>query len=295
MTQTSTKAQGNTTARTERSSGGKLSRVVLIDPNESYRSSLAAYLRAQRFNIIEFSDPLAAVDHIVDDAHIDAILVASDLPQISGIDLLAQLQSLGLTVPVALIAAARDQVHEEAALEYGAADFLSKSRSPSILAKRLRLLVSGVKTPGAADKRSPEAMTVGQLGLRLRSYRAIWRGRRVPLTVTEFKIVRLLACRAGERVSYREIYDVVHGSGFMAGDGPDGFRSNVRSLIRNIRNRFRALDREFTEIENHPGYGYCWRTPAEAAEEAGPESGDNTATAGMRRQAQGGYDELPLV
>lgn len=274
-------------------------RVVLIDTNEAYRASLAAYLRAQRFNIVEFDDPLAAVDYIMNDAQIDAVLIASDLPKMSGINLLVQLQALGLPVPVALIASARDQVHEEAALEYGAADFLSKSRSPSILAKRLRLLVEGVKNPGSFERQSAESVTVGRLGLRLRSYRALWGGRLVPLTVTEFKIVRLLACRAGEKVSYREIYDVVHGTGFVAGDGPDGFRSNVRSLIRNVRNRFRTIDQEFAEIENLPGFGYRWMAERESSVDR-PESptdgemGDVEATEPRAAETKAEFTTPPL-
>jgi two-component system response regulator ChvI len=272
-------------------------RVVIIDPSESYRTSLAAYLRAQRFVITEFDDPAAAIDYIMSDAHVDAVLVASDMPQVSGINLLAQIQGLGLGIPVALIAAARDQVHEEAALEYGAADFFSKARSPSILAKRLRLLVSGVKTPGAAERRSADMVAVGQLGLKLKSFRAVWAGDRVPLTVTEFKIVRLLACRAGEKVSYREIYDVVHGSGFVAGDGPDGYRSNVRSLIRNIRNRFRGIDAEFAEIENLPGYGYRWRISGEATmrNDSGgePDAEDDVQPEPEQERGESGYGSLP--
>jgi two-component system response regulator ChvI len=70
----------------------------------------------------------------------------------------------------------------------------------------------------------------------------------------------LLADRAGENIAYREIYDVVHGKGFMAGEGPNGYRINVRSLIRKVRNRFRGIDKNFSEIENFAGYGYRWRS-----------------------------------
>src|SRR3546814_10181916 len=80
-----------------------------------------------------------------------------------------------------------------------------------------------------------------------------------PLTVAQFKIVRLLAREPGRSFSFREIYDVVHGVNFSAGDGPDGFRMKVRSLIRKIRARFRSLERNFDEIENVAGYGYRWR------------------------------------
>ncbi len=66
-------------------------------------------------------------------------------------------------------------------------------------------------------------------------------------------------------MSYRAIYDVVHGRGFIAGEGSDGFRTNVRSMIKRIRQKFREVDDHFEEIENYPGFGYRWRPAEEAA------------------------------
>jgi hypothetical protein len=51
----------------------------------------------------------------------------------------------------------------------------------------------------------------------------------------------------------------VHYEGFIAGSGPDGYRANVRSAIKRIRNKFRDLDPTFDKIENYTGFGYCWR------------------------------------
>jgi hypothetical protein len=49
----------------------------------------------------------------------------------------------------------------------------------------------------------------------------------VDLTLREFKIVTLLAEKAGRDVGYREIYDLVHGKDFVAGQGSEGYRANV--------------------------------------------------------------------
>jgi two-component system response regulator ChvI len=79
------------------------------------------------------------------------------------------------------------------------------------------------------------------------------------LTLNEFRIVDLLAGRPGRDVRYRELYDQVHGAGFIAGSGEEGYRGNVRTLIKRIRQKFRALDTSFEAIENYPGFGYRWR------------------------------------
>ena len=42
-------------------------------------------------------------------------------------------------------------------------------------------------------------------------------------------------------------------------DRANGYWTNVRSAIKRIRNRFRALDPTFDETENYQGFGYLWR------------------------------------
>jgi two-component system response regulator ChvI len=121
------------------------------------------------------------------------------------------------------------------------------------------LILGGKKRRWNAQE--PETEGEGQDGdlvLRYDSRRAVWRDNWVDLTLTEFNIVAYLTENASRDVSYREIYDIVHGEGFLAGDGEIGFRANVRAFIKRIRHKFREVDPEFTQIKNYPGFGYRW-------------------------------------
>ena len=62
----------------------------------------------------------------------------------------------------------------------------------------------------------------------------------------------------GNHLTYRAVYDTMHHTGFIAGSGEDGYRTNVRSCIKRIRNKFRALDGNFACIANYPSFGYRW-------------------------------------
>ena len=88
--------------------------------------------------------------------------------------------------------------------------------------------------------------------------RAYWSDSDMSLTKGEYKIVHLLVSNVGRYVTYRAIYDRLHYEGFIAGSGDDGYRGNVRSAIKRIRNKFRDLDPTFAEIENYSSFGYCW-------------------------------------
>lgn len=102
-------------------------------------------------------------------------------------------------------------------------------------------------------------LALGDLQLRFDTGHALWRGKPVPVTGTELKMLHLLIKNPGAPVSYRELYDLVHGPGFMAGKGNAGYRANVRAFIKRIRRKFRDIDDGFDAIGNDPGTGYVWQ------------------------------------
>jgi two-component system response regulator ChvI len=162
--------------------------------------------------------------------------------------------------PVVFLTVLSDQIYEEAGLLGGAVDFIEKSRSFSIVLHRLELILNGRKAH-QAEMKSPQRTTVlehGDLQLSRDTARAFWKNIRLELTQTEFQIVDHLVTRAGHDVRYRELYDIVHGEGFVAGDGEIGFRANVRAFIKRIRQKFRDVDSHFSRIKNYPGFGYRW-------------------------------------
>lgn len=235
--------------------------LLLVGAAVAHDQRLQRSLRREGFAIRAFEDAEAALEHFETASDVGLVVLDIDASPVAPGTLLTRFLETRAGTPLAVVSDIDDEAIEEAVLDRGAHEFLHRRRRPSILAKRLRLLaLSGV---GGLPQRAGGVARIGALSLRLASHRAAWNGRPVDLTLTEFRIVRLLATRAGDEVSYREIYDEVHGVGFTAGDGPDGFRTNVRSLIRKIRAKFRALDDAFDRIENYPGFGYRWRAPAE--------------------------------
>ena len=168
------------------------------------------------------------------------------------------MRSAGITIPVIFLTVLSDDIYEQAALEGGAVDFIDKTRRLPILLKRLQLIAEGGRSvPEPEPVRAP-SLRRGQLMLRSDTNRASWAGRVVDLTLTEFRIVTLLAERAGRDVGYREIYDLVHGKDFVAGQGTEGYRAYVRTFIMRIRKKFRDVDPGFDHIENYASFGYRW-------------------------------------
>ncbi|MGH7002046.1 MAG: response regulator transcription factor, partial [Stellaceae bacterium] len=235
-------------------------RIVLVDDDDSFRESLGLNLLDEGFAVVNFSSGAPALDYFAQGGAAEVILLDWRMPGMNGLEVLKRLRRAGTTTPVIFLTALSDDIYEEAALEGGAVDFIDKSRRLSLLVKRLNLITEGMRPLPDADLGRPTGDTIrlGPLELRFDINRAAWAGNTLDLTLTEFKIVALLALRSGEDVGYREIYDLVHGKDFMAGYGAEGYRANVRTFIKRIRKKFRDLDSEFDQIHNYAGFGYRW-------------------------------------
>jgi two-component system, OmpR family, response regulator ChvI len=236
-------------------------RIVLVDDDDSFRESLGLNLLDEGFAVVSFSGGAPSLDYFAGGGEADVILLDWRMPGMNGLEVLRRLRRAGTTTPVIFLTVLSDDIYEEAALEGGAVDFVDKSRRLSILVKRLHLITEGMRPlseSGGPNKPPADSVRLGRLELRFDINRASWRGGTLDLTLTEFKIVALLAQRAGEDVGYREIYDLVHGKDFVAGYGAEGYRANVRTFIKRIRKKFRDLDSAFDQIHNYAGFGYRW-------------------------------------
>ena len=170
-----------------------------------------------------------------------------------------KLRRHGVNVPAVLLTGGAPPSHECLALDKGAVDVICKSRGADVLATRLKRVVKASNRPDQLQSGGP--VICGKLVLRSDVSRAYWNDADLGLTLGEYKIVHLLASNVGRYVTYRAIYDRLHHEGFIAGDGANGYRANVRSAIKRIRNKFRDVDPTFDQIENYASFGYCWKKP----------------------------------
>ena len=232
--------------------------LLIVDDDDLFRESLGLNLIDEGYEVTSFGNGRDALAYLDRGGGADVILLDWRMPSLTGLDVLRRIRAAGITIPVIFLTVLSDDIYEEAALEGGAVDFIDKSRRLPILLKRLQLIAEGGRPIADAEAGRATPLRLGSLALRFDTNRAIWAGRSVDLTLTEFKILTLLAERAGHDVGYREIYDLVHGKDFIAGHGSEGYRANVRTFIKRIRKKFRDVDPAFDHIENYAGFGYRW-------------------------------------
>lgn len=184
---------------------------------------------------------------------VDIVVLDRSVLDVSSIEAMAQFSASGSNVPILFI-------NGSASFATSASNGTGAAEGPGVAdsvvnALKLAAAFARLNQP-AMDK---EGLTCGKLVLQ--NSRGFWNGTDLDLTIGEYRIVELLGSRPGQYLSYRAIYDRLRHEGFVSGHGPNGYRVNVRSAFKRIRNKFRVLDPKFQEIECYRAFGYRWRKP----------------------------------
>jgi two-component system, OmpR family, response regulator ChvI len=188
-----------------------------------------------------------------DNLDVDIVVLDRSVLNKSSFDAMAHFSTRGTNAPILFIDGSASLM-KQAICGAGVVEGPSGAAS---MVNALKLAVAFARlNQQAADK---EGLSCGKLVLH--NWRGFWNGMDLDLTAGQHKIIELLASRPGQYFTYRAIYDRMRHEGFVSGRGPNGYRVNVRSAFRRIRNKFRALDPKFQEIECYRAFGYRWRKP----------------------------------
>jgi two-component system OmpR family response regulator len=134
-------------------------------------------------------------------------------------------------------------------IELGADDYVVKPFSPREVVARVQAVLrrTAGRPPAVAAVGGP--IRQGLLILDPEGWRASWNGTEVPLTVTEFSLLRTLASMPARVFGRDMIIDRLHGPGFAVTD------RTIDSHIRNLRAKFAKFGGDDL-IETRAGIGY---------------------------------------
>ncbi len=146
-----------------------MTRILVVEDEESYRDPLAYLLRKEGFDVSLAATGPDALDEF-DRGGADLVLLDLMLPGMSGTDVCRALR-LRSQVPVIMLTAKDSEIDKVVGLEIGADDYVTKPYSSRELLARIRaVLRRQVETPAASDTSlevggvalDPERHTVGR-------------------------------------------------------------------------------------------------------------------------------------
>ena len=178
----------------------------------------------------------------------DLILLDLMLPGIDGLELTRMLKRDPITsrLPIVMLTARGEEVDRIVGLELGADDYISKPFSP----REVVLRVKAVLRRFQHEESVAERIEAGGIELDISGHQLRVRGHEVPLTATEFRLLRLLLERSGRVQTRGQLLSDVWG---YAED------IDSRTVDTHIRRLRRKLGPEAERIETVIGVGYRLR------------------------------------
>jgi DNA-binding response OmpR family regulator len=177
----------------------------------------------------------------------DAIVLDVMLPGLDGFSVARKLRAARNQTPI-LMLTARDATRDLVeGLNLGADDYLIKPFSFDVLLARLRAVSRRGPIP------QPVTMQVADLTLNPAGREVTRKGRRIPLTRTEYSLLELLMKRAGRVVARENLIEAVWGF------DTDVRNNTLDAFIRLLREKV-DVPGEIKLIHTVRGVGYCLRT-----------------------------------
>ena len=224
--------------------------VLVVDDDPHIRALLAFAFDKAGMAVREAADGEAALAEVARAAP-DLVVLDINMPRMDGLEVCRRLRATS-EVPVLFLSSRDEEFDRVLGIELGADDYVVKPFSPREVVARANAILRRT-APRAATPAPAAARTHGLLSLDAEGWTAHWAGAEVPLTVSEFNLLKALANAVsgaqGRILSRDQLIDQIHGPGFAITD------RTIDSHIRNLRRKF-AQCGGHDVVETKAGVGY---------------------------------------
>ena len=175
-------------------------KILVVDDEPEAVELVEFNLKAAGFEVLTAADGAEALKKA--HAALPSLVVLDlMLPEVDGLEVCKMLRRDPATaaIPIVMVTAKAAEIDRILGLELGADDYVTKPFSP----RELILRVKNILQRGRTADEETDVHKFGELVIDTPRHLVSWRGRKVDLTATEFKLLALLAQRRG-RVQSRD-------------------------------------------------------------------------------------------
>ncbi len=221
-----------------------MTRVLVVEDEESYSDALAYMLRKEGFEVaIAATGPDALAEF--DRAGADIVLLDLMLPGLPGTEVCRQIRQTS-NVPVIMVSAKDDEVDKVVGLELGADDYVTKPYSPRELVARIR----AVLRRGAEPDLAPMTLEVGPVRMDVERHIVTLDGEDVRLPLKEFELLEMFLRNPGRVLTRGQLIDRVWGSDYV------GDTKTLDVHVKRLRAKLESDPGEPTLLTTVRGLGY---------------------------------------
>ena len=226
--------------------------VLVIDDEKDLIELVTYNLGKEGYDVIAADDGHSGLE-VARKHRPDLVVLDLMMPGLDGLQVCQRLRSDSRTgnVPIIMLTAKATEADRVVGLEFGADDYITKPFSPREVVARVKAVLRR-STPRPEDR---QLIRCGDLTIDVSGHEVAFRGERIALTATEFRILEFLANRPGRVFSRDEIIDAALGNETAV------FDRTVDVHITAIR---RKLGPGGDQLETVRGFGYKFRHSADA-------------------------------
>ena len=221
--------------------------ILVCDDEKDIVSALRIYLTAEGYQVFDAYNGKEALE-VLEKNDIHLVLMDIMMPQMDGIEAMVKLREHS-NVPVILLTAKSEDTDKVLGLTIGADDYVTKPFNPVELQARVKSQLRRYMLLGGGNVKK-EVLEVGGIELDDRTKEVTLDGEKVPLTRTEYDILKLLLENQGKVFSPHQIYEAVWK------DNPYGAENTVAVHIRHLREKIEYNPAEPRYLKAVWGRGY---------------------------------------
>jgi two-component system alkaline phosphatase synthesis response regulator PhoP len=222
-------------------------KIVLIEDEEDIASLIKLQAELDGYKIHVEGDGLNGFLAVQREKP-DLIILDIMLPGLNGLDVCRKIKSSAelKDIPVIIISAKSEELDVVLGLELGADDYVAKPFSPKVLFSRVKAVLRRGKEP----EKAPKIITFGPFTLDVESYLLRKKDKTIPLTLSEFGILRRLLLNRGKVLTRNQLLDDLQNDDAFIVD------RNIDVHIASLRKK---LGPNFNWIETVRGVGYRFK------------------------------------
>ena len=186
-----------------------MTRVLVVEDEESYSEALAYMLRKEGFRTAQVATGPEALTEF-DRNGADIVLLDLMLPGIPGTEVCRTIRQTS-SVPVIMVSAKDDEVDKVVGLELGADDYVTKPYSPRELVARIR----AVLRRGTEPEPAPATLEAGPVRMDVERHVVTVDGQGTKLPLKEFELLEVLLRNAGRVLTREQLMNRVWGADYF--------------------------------------------------------------------------------